>query len=332
MASWRAAQGWIRRSGYKRLVPQLVALGTAALLAGGAVAAPALASGRHYHVQTLNDSADTTFNQLLGINKSGVIAGYFGSGAKGHPNQGYLLFPQYYLNYFADNNYPGSVQTQVTGLNDGGVLVGFWSDMNTSNASNNNFGFYKLHGHFFNVNFPTSSNASPPVNQLLGVNDANKAVGFYNDSAGNSHGYTYSISSHKFHALQLPSDVTSNTAAGINNHGDIAGFATVKGSTVAFLLHANGGFTAISHPGAAMTQAFGVNDSDEVVGAYAVGTGTNAKTYGFTWTKAHGFATVNDPHGVGATTINGVNDHGDLVGFYTDGAGNTDGLLATPGR
>lgn len=313
----------------RRLARSVAAIGSGALVAA-ALAGPALASSTHYRFQTLNDNADTTFNQLLGINRSGVIAGYFGSGAQGHPNQGYLLFPQYYENYYATNNYPGSVQTQVTGLNDGGVLVGFWSDMNTSNQVNDNFGFYKLHGHFFNVNYPASNNASPPVNQLLGVNDANKAVGFYMDSASNSHGYTYSIASHQFHLLHLPGDVTSNTAAAINNHGDISGFATINGKTVAFLLHANGTFTAISHRGAAMTQAFGVNDNDEVVGTYTVGSGTNAKTYGFAWTKAHGFATVNDPHGVGTTTINGVNDLGELVGFYTDGAGNTDGLLATP--
>ena len=79
-----------------------------------------------------------------------------------------------------------------------------------------------------------------------------------------------------------------------------------------------------------MTQAFGVNDRDEVVGAYTTGSGNNAATHGFTWRPGYGFRTVDDPHGLGATTINGVNDAGDLVGFYTDSAGNTDGMLALP--
>src|SRR5437763_15713102 len=39
-----------------------------------------------YTFQTLNDNADITFHQLLGINQNGVIAGYFGSGLQGHPN------------------------------------------------------------------------------------------------------------------------------------------------------------------------------------------------------------------------------------------------------
>jgi hypothetical protein len=79
-----------------------------------------------------------------------------------------------------------------------------------------------------------------------------------------------------------------------------------------------------------MTQAFGVNDSDEVAGAYTTGSGSNTQTHGFTWRPGHGFQTVDDPHGIGTTLINGVNDHGDLVGFYTDSAGNTDGMLAQP--
>ena len=44
-----------------------------------------------YTFTTLNDNADPTFNQLLGINNSGEIAGYFGSGATGHPNKGYTI-------------------------------------------------------------------------------------------------------------------------------------------------------------------------------------------------------------------------------------------------
>ena len=76
--------------------------------------------------------------------------------------------------------------------------------------------------------------------------------------------------------------------------------------------------------------ALGVNNYDEVVGTYTVGSGTSAVMHGFTWTPQHGFTTVDDPHGIGTTTINGVNDHGQLVGFYVDSAGNTDGLLATP--
>ena len=70
-----------------------------------------------YSFRTVDNAADLTFNQLLGINDSGVIAGYLGSGAQGHPNMGYLLTPGGYRS----ENFPGSVQTQVTGLDNNGV-------------------------------------------------------------------------------------------------------------------------------------------------------------------------------------------------------------------
>jgi probable HAF family extracellular repeat protein len=96
----------------------------------------------------------------------------------------------------------------------------------------------------------------------------------------------------------------------------------------AFLMLRSGKFITLAYPGAAMTQAFGVNDSDEVVGTYTTGTGNAAVTHGFTWHDGK-YTSVNIK-GASSTAINGVNDDGDLVGFFTDAKGNTDGLLALP--
>src|SRR5580693_6482954 len=152
-----------------------------------------------YSFQTLNNADDVTFNQLLGINDFGVIAGYFGSGAQGHPNKGYLLLPPFYSQHsYLNENFPGSVQTQVTGLNNRGVTVGFWSGMNNASMSNDNFGFVDVNGHFRTADFPTGSPASPPVDQLLGVNDHDVAVGFYTDANGTNHGYEYNIADNTY--------------------------------------------------------------------------------------------------------------------------------------
>jgi Cu/Zn superoxide dismutase len=282
-----------------------------------------------YSFRTVDNAADLTFNQLLGINDEGVIAGYFGSGAQGHPNMGYLLTS----GAFRPENVPGSVQTQVTGLNDNGVTVGFSSSMNNANMTNDNTGFYATAGQgFHSVSFPAADNASPPVNQLLGVNDHDIAVGFYTDAKGNNHGYTYDINSGHFTQVTDPGQAgASLTAAAINNHGDVSGFYTGKGGTTdAFDKSAGGQFMSLAYPGASATQAFGISNSDEVVGAYTDGSGKSATMHGFTWAAGRGFSSVDDPQGVGATTINGVNDRGDLVGFYTDAKGNTDGFTATP--
>jgi hypothetical protein len=290
-------------------------------------------NGRGYRFQTLDNANDVTFNQLLGINNEGAIAGYFGSGAQDHPNKGYLLLPPYSQGSYQNENFPGSVQTQVTGLNDLGVTVGFWSSMNNASQVNDNFAFYRLrNGTFGNANFPTGDAASPPVDQLLGVNDSDVAVGFWTDGQGNNHGYTYNIRSHRFTVVSDPNAPSAGlTAAAINNFGQIAGFYAnpATGNTDGFL-QAGGRFIDLAVPGAASTMALGVNDLDEVVGVYTVGSGSNSAMHGFTWTPRGGFTSIDDPHGMGTTTINGVNDRGDLVGFYVDSVGNTDGFLVAP--
>src|SRR5580700_7073209 len=88
---------------------------------------------------TINVTTDT-FTQLLGINNQGEIAGYHGSGAAGHPNQGFTLVPP---SSFTVENYPGSVQTQVIGINNSGNTAGFYVD-----NSGVNHGFTKIGAKF----------------------------------------------------------------------------------------------------------------------------------------------------------------------------------------
>jgi hypothetical protein len=316
-----------KRGRWRSLAAAVVSavLGVAVVAGPAAAASPAPAAGGGYSFATLNNLADPTFNQLLGINNGGLIAGYFGSGATGHPNKGYLLSRPYGQGSYQNENFPGSAQTQVTGLNNTGVTVGFWA-----NDQGANFGFYRSHGRYHSVNFPSNDNASPQVDQLLGVNDNKLAVGFYTDAKGSNHGFLYGIRSHRFSRVAV-AGASSVTASAINNLGDVAGFDTNSAGTVqSFLLQNGGRMVTLSYPGATSTQAFGVNDGDEVAGSYTLGSGSSATTHGFVWAPGLGYQSVDDPNGIGATTLNGVNDRGQLVGFYTDSAGNTDGMLASP--
>src|ERR1017187_1332864 len=98
-----------------------LAAGAALLL----ITAPVQAGPLTYTFQTLDNPTDVTFNQLLGVNNGGEIAGYFGSGSATHPNQGYTLVPP---TTYTNENFPGSVQTQVVGINSNvnPTTVGFW--------------------------------------------------------------------------------------------------------------------------------------------------------------------------------------------------------------
>jgi hypothetical protein len=308
-------------------------LATGAVAVAGAASASTLSPAHSvsYSFRTLNNDHDVTFNQLLGINDEDQIVGYFGSGAAGHPNKGYLIPP--FEHFFLNENFPGSVQTQVTGENNRGVTVGFWSNTNMGVGKDANFGWVNVNGHFRNASDPLAAAAGLETDQLLGVNDEDVAVGFYADADGNNHGYEYNIGQQRFIAINVPG-VTSLTAAAINDRGDVAGFYTADTETHGFLLR-HGHATDLVAPGASSTMALGVNNFDEVVGVFVPSSNANALE-GFTWTPQHGFTIVNDPHGINngndTTTINGVNDFGQVVGFYVDANGNTDGFTATPQR
>jgi probable HAF family extracellular repeat protein len=276
---------------------------------------------------TLNDAADPTFNQLLGINNGEKIAGYFGSGAPGHPNKGYTLTPPYGQGNYHNENFPGSVQTQVTGLNNKDLTVGFWAD-----GAGNNFGFIEHDGQFTNVVDPAGKGKAAggmTVEQLLGVNDKNKSVGFWTDANGNNHGFTYDVGSKSFNEVNI-AGFNSTTTTAINNSGDVAGFVVgANGNDVSFIKDGNKLEWLTGPKGAVSVQALGINSADQVVGSFTDGTGA---THGFLFDEqSKTYATIDDPNGVkgptALTVLNGINDKGQVVGFFLDKAGNTDGVL-----
>ncbi len=271
---------------------------------------------------TLDDQADPTFNQLLGINDRGKIAGYFGSGAAGHPNQGYTLTKPYGQGNYTNENYPGSVQTQVTAINDRGDTAGFWVD-----AKGANRGFVEWKGVFTSYSDPRTHRGT--VNQILGLNGAGIAAGFYTDAAGVNHGFTLNQATGKFSPVSPPGG-GSVVATGINAAGDVVGFITTTSGPSTGFLRQGHHFSAFSFPGGSNTQPFGVNDNDQIVGSYADSAGT---MHGFLLSHPLSHAkwtSIDDPNGIGSTVINGLNNSGDMVGFYTDAAGNTDGMLIQP--
>jgi hypothetical protein len=287
-----------------------------------------------YSFQNIINNADPTFNQALGINSAGTIAGYFGigSGLAGHPNQGYTVIPPYAQANFTPENFPASVQTQVTGLNNIGTTVGFWAPSN--NGGDNNFGFVDIANSFTNVNNPNTPATGGMVNQLLGVNNGNIAVGFFVDAMGVTHGYTYDIAGKTFSAnINDPNAGTmagmGTTAAAIDNAGDIAGFYVAADGVTHGFVRIGGTFTTLDVPNAMSTSLLGLNNLGQAVGFDVDSMGT---MHGIVCSvTALTCVNVDDPNvPPGTTTLNGVNDLGQLVGFYVDANDNTIGLLATP--
>ena len=317
-----------------------LAAGKPGLSVGRAAQAPAVAAtpppADGYQFVQLGSHKNRADNQLTGINNHGRISGYYGSGFDGQASKGYTITAPYAQGDISSENFPKSVQTQVEGLNDNNVQVGYYSTQNKKSGTNNSFGWY-FNGSFHEVNYPTGNNAKPMQDALDAVNNHDVAVGYYLNGAGRYRGYTYNIKTRKFALVTKPGAPTGGNAPslgalGINNAGDVVGDYTTTGGTIdGFIKLAGGAFHTIAVPGAIETVAIGVNDNDTVVGAYVDGTGSTMMIHGFIWRIGGSLTTmVDDPNAATATVLNGINNKGDIVGFYTDSHGNTDGLLAYP--
>lgn len=296
-----------------------------------------------YSFETINDPADkpfppppatggVTFTNLLGINNSDLIAGFYGSGKAGDPNKGFVLTLP---NTFTPENFPGSAQTQLTGLNDKGTFVGYEYPTNLGVPFDFQFGFYEKGGVFTMVNNPKTPDCGVSgacdsgvltENQLLGATNKDLLVGFYNDRHGDSHSYTYDVATKTFSADINDPLAVSTVAAAINNSDKIAGFFTDSTGVIHGFIDNGGVFTTVDPAGATETELLGLNDHGLADGFAVVGGVMHGIVYNIL-TKM--FTTVDPPRSTG-TTLNGINDKGDVVGFFANAAGNTDGLLGTP--
>ena len=284
----------------------------------------------------LDNPGDPNFNQLLGINDGRVIVGYFGDGTV-IANNGYVLVPK---NHYAVENFtnlpsPDSRprhRRSASTPRDFPISSAFTPTM----ATGFTHGFLDSNGVQSPVDDPAGSppNVATPVQNLLGINNFDKAAGFWTDNNGHEHGFvveldTQSPSSSTF--IEIPpatfagavatqaSDITNNdlvcgfwTDANGNNHG-FFGFLGQKFLT--FNVRING-------MAATSTSPFGCNDQGEIVGSFTDATGN---VHGFIFLGKRFFqfdalgSSQTPAFGVMGTFINGVNNRGDIVGFFSDG-------------
>lgn len=280
---------------------------------------------------TINNPADNslqtpTFNQLLGINDAGVIAGYYGDGAIVN-NHGFV----YQNGTFTPENVAGTDQTQVVAINNtlsGGSYetAGF----SVINSTGLNQGFTKVGNTFTNVNGPGST-----FTQILGLNDHGQAVGFYTPASGGTLGFQYTLGG-SVTTLGTPIqwNASSVTAAGINNAGTIVGFYTNSIGTFGFI-DQSGNFTTPTDPLGTNPMFFGVNNVGQIVGTDTSNVTGAPEGFVYDW-QTGTWTSIIDPNedttavgtfGVSGTTLNGINDEGQVVGFYEDSKGDVDGVL-----
>ncbi|MBV9262985.1 MAG: hypothetical protein JO324_01600 [Candidatus Eremiobacteraeota bacterium] len=295
----------------------------------GSSASHVVASYRHhtggYKFVTLDNPDDLKYNQLTGINNLAKLTGFEGSGAKGDPSIGYVVHRPYAPQNFFEEPYPTAVDTRITSLNNMKVIAGYYSVQRGWI-----FGCIYENGIWSSYQDPKLQRSKINITELLGISDANLAVGFYENDTKNDYAFELNPASGEFHGISPPG-ATSSVASGINGKGDIVGWATVGGGTVAYLLK-GGIFTFLSYPGSVETKATAVNWQDQISGSYVDHAGV---THGFVLTNplvSQQWLSVDDPLAAGTTFINSIENHDRVVGYYVDAQGITHGFIGSPGK
>jgi hypothetical protein len=178
---------------------------------------------------TTVDDPGFAFTQLLGINGSGTTAaGYWTHDPAGATGQLAGIVeggPGFTRPTFIGITHllPPNVNSQATGVNDGGSVVGFFQPTSTTFT-----GFLDKSGLISTITFPGSVST-----QALGINDSGEIVGTYTLADGDMFGFADRGGA--FTTID-PAGSTSVTVNGINGKGEFVGFYTnAAGSTVGFV-------------------------------------------------------------------------------------------------
>jgi hypothetical protein len=168
------------------------------------------------------DQPGSVFNQLLGINQNGnEIAGYSSftdvAGATGQ--QAFSLIGTTYTNI--NNLLPANSNSQATGVNNSGEVVGFYQILGTANFS----AFVDIGGVITSFQAPGAVST-----QALGVNDLGQIVGDFVDGMDVMHGF---LDSGGIFTTLDPTGSTATTINGINDSGKVVGFfVDANGNTI----------------------------------------------------------------------------------------------------
>ena len=124
----------------------------------------------------------------------GQVVGYYSSGSV---TRGFTSLKPY--TKFTIVNYPYSESTVATSMSNNRIMAGYFVD---PSKGNHTWGFIRnkgIWGSYKNYKTPSGPNS---VNELLGVNDSDIAVGFYVDSYGDD--VPYLVAVRKYHSLTPP--------------------------------------------------------------------------------------------------------------------------------
>lgn len=259
-------------------------------------------------------------------------------------------------------DYPGSLSTQVLGINPLGAVVGAFADdsgthgfvlregqwtvldvpgaaLTNARSVNNRgevVGFYydvdfNLHGfQWFGGKFKTVDIPFSSETRSEGINDAGVISGEYVDIDGNEHGYL--LNDGQSTSFDVPNSFSSDIWM-ICNSGEFTGDYDNGVTVLGFLQTSHDGLITLNLPGSADTAPRSVNDRGEVVGRWddfsaPVQLACTSQCHGFLWFKGT-FRSLEFPGAI-STVAMAINDEGWIAGRYIDLSTNQHGFIARP--
>ena len=250
-------------------------------------------------------------SEFLAINDLGDIAVDAGDEKA---TSGYIARPPYGAADFKREQAPGASATTVTGLNNGGTVVGFYTS-----RRGNVTAFSERNGSW--THYAKGSDHT----EYLGVNDGGIAVGFYTDRSGVNHGFTRNLKTGRITIIHRVA--ASLTATAIDDREEVAGYVETAHASVKGFLWKAGTFHEFSYPRALETKPLGIARHGLIVGTYV---GAAGKAHGFLLRDvmtAPRWKVFEEPHAAGMTALSGVDTRGDLVGYYRDKEARTRGFF-----
>jgi hypothetical protein len=217
---------------------------------------------------------------------------------------------------------PGSPDAQAAGINNDGLVSGWYQDASSSSVYH---GFVWQAGVFQTVDYPGAV-----YTYLFAVNNRGVAVGLYGDGTA-EYAIMYSVLGGTWRVFPDIPGYPENEGYGINDAGDAVGnaYSADFSTSVAWIWHAGtSAYFFFTVPGAApySTSPSGINDKGQVAGYFNNSSGVE---YGFL-KQGRTHATFELP-GASATGPNGINNNGMIVGQWRDEAGAAQGFVLTSG-
>jgi probable HAF family extracellular repeat protein len=271
------------------------------------------------------------------INDSGQIVGHY----TGTDNNFHGFLYNVGSSSYVTLTDPLGTSTYANGINNSGLIVGFYGDFSASGGSSATHAFTYDSSKISSSTTPRYVSFDDPsaagATSANGINDSGQIVGNYRYNTFDTHGFLVDVRGN-YTSLDGPGGSTSSEAVDINNRSQIVGGYLASSSqdragepphagTYRGFIYDHGSYTTISVPSSSgeFTTPTGINDLGQVVGYYR--DGTNAYR-GFIYSNGV-YTTIDDPNGQIAygtgTVLNGINDQGQIVGYATRLSGDTTG-------